>query len=236
METPQPGAGAVGRPRSAKWLRAAVLLLPLASGAPAWAQMEATVQVDAAKVLHAIPRTIYGTFLEPIGHSTYGGLWAQILENPSFEDNLWSAGRIRQMISRAAGTGPGIRYWNTASLGAARPVAGRALRAALGRRRQLRPLAADHGAAGQADRRPPAGVSAGAPCAALYRQPVGEAGQRAESDRSLPAPPQPSGERAGEKLGADHRLRLDALRVRAGTGEGIAGQPRGGRFRGGRVG
>lgn len=59
---------------------------------------DAVIQVDAAKVLHAIPRTIYGTFLEPIGHSTYGGLWAQILENPSFEENLWSPGRIAEII------------------------------------------------------------------------------------------------------------------------------------------
>src|SRR5579872_6280680 len=80
-------------------LRPALLLLPFALPAPAWAQMEASVRVDATKVQHAIPRTIYGTFLEPIGHSTYGGLWAQILENPSFEDNLWSAGRIRQMVT-----------------------------------------------------------------------------------------------------------------------------------------
>ena len=35
---------------------------------------DAVIQVDATKVIHAIPRTIYGTFLEPIGHSTYGGL------------------------------------------------------------------------------------------------------------------------------------------------------------------
>lgn len=81
-------------------LRAAALLLPLAACAPAWAQIEATVQVDASKVRHAIPRTIYGTFLEPIGHATYGGLWAQILENPSFEENLWSAGRVRQMVTQ----------------------------------------------------------------------------------------------------------------------------------------
>ncbi len=87
------------RLRFARWLRAAALLLPLAAGAPAWAQIEATVQVDASKVLHAIPRTIYGTFLEPIGHATYGGLWAQILENPSFEENLWSAGNIRAMVT-----------------------------------------------------------------------------------------------------------------------------------------
>ena len=67
--------------------------------AAAWGQSRATVEVDAGQVVHAIPRTIYGTFLEPIGHSTYGGLWAQVLENPSFEDNLWSAGRIRQMLA-----------------------------------------------------------------------------------------------------------------------------------------
>ncbi len=66
---------------------------------PARAQLEATIDVDAAAIEHAIPRTIYGTFLEPIGHSIYGGLWAQILENPSFEDNLWSAGRLRTMLA-----------------------------------------------------------------------------------------------------------------------------------------
>lgn len=85
--------------KSVNRLPAAALLLALAFGAPAWAQIDATVQVDASKVLHAIPHTIYGSFLEPIGHSTYGGLWAQILENPSFEENLWSAGNIRQMVT-----------------------------------------------------------------------------------------------------------------------------------------
>jgi|SRR5579871_204641 len=59
---------------------------------------EAVIQVDASKVLHAIPRTIYGTFLEPIGNSIYGGLWAQLLENPSFEENLWSPRRIAEII------------------------------------------------------------------------------------------------------------------------------------------
>ena len=73
--------------------------LALLLSAPAWCQSEAVIEIDAAKVQHAIPRTIYGTFLEPIGHSTYGGLWAQVLENPSFEENLWSAGRIRQMLA-----------------------------------------------------------------------------------------------------------------------------------------
>jgi alpha-N-arabinofuranosidase len=45
-----------------------------------------------------IPSTIFGTFLELIGNSTYGGLWADALANPSFEENLWSARRIAEMI------------------------------------------------------------------------------------------------------------------------------------------
>ncbi|MGA2116317.1 MAG: alpha-L-arabinofuranosidase C-terminal domain-containing protein [Bryobacteraceae bacterium] len=79
-------------------MRKSTIFLCVLGCAAAWCQTETVVEIDAAKVQHAIPRTIYGTFLEPIGHSTYGGLWAQVLENPSFEDNLWSAGRIRQML------------------------------------------------------------------------------------------------------------------------------------------
>ena len=45
-----------------------------------------------------IPGTVFGTFLEPIGHSTYGGLWAEVLENPSFESGLWSAGKVDSML------------------------------------------------------------------------------------------------------------------------------------------
>ena len=46
----------------------------------------------------AIPTSVFGSFLEPIGKSTYGGLWADALENPSFEDGLWSAGNIVNML------------------------------------------------------------------------------------------------------------------------------------------
>src|ERR1035437_1443541 len=63
-----------------------------------YAQTDAVVEVDASKIQHAIPRTIYGTFLEPIGNSIYGGLWAQVLENPSFEDNLWSAAALQAKL------------------------------------------------------------------------------------------------------------------------------------------
>src|SRR6266550_3023608 len=78
-------------------------LLPgcLAQGfAPMKAAEEAIIAVDASKPAnYTIPRTIFGSFLEPIGHSIYGGLWAEILENPSFEDNLWSADAVREMIT-----------------------------------------------------------------------------------------------------------------------------------------
>ena len=74
-------------------MRQIAIIVGLLFSAAAYGQPEATIEVNAGRVLHAIPRTIYGTFLEPIGNSIYGGLWAQILTNPSFEDNLWSAGR-----------------------------------------------------------------------------------------------------------------------------------------------
>ena len=59
----------------------------------------AKITIDASHVAsYKIPRSIYGSFLEPIGNSIYGGLWADALTNPSFEDNLWSAGTIKKMI------------------------------------------------------------------------------------------------------------------------------------------
>jgi alpha-N-arabinofuranosidase len=64
------------------------------------ATLEATIAIDASKpASYKIPRTIFGTFLEPIGNSTYGGLWAELLQNPSFEDNLWNAGTIQKMLN-----------------------------------------------------------------------------------------------------------------------------------------
>ncbi len=45
-----------------------------------------------------IPEAFFGSFLEPIGSSTYGGLWAQVLENPSFEEGLWSANHVSDML------------------------------------------------------------------------------------------------------------------------------------------
>src|SRR6201981_4274574 len=87
---------------SGGFLSCAGVSLVLAAGAqrPATDRtLEATVTIDASRpASYKIPRTIFGTFLEPIGNSIYGGLWAELLQNPSFEDNLWSAGTVQRMI------------------------------------------------------------------------------------------------------------------------------------------
>lgn len=58
-----------------------------------------TIKVDARKPAgFQIPQTIFGSFLEPIGNSTYNGLWAEILQNPSFESGLWSAANEQRMV------------------------------------------------------------------------------------------------------------------------------------------
>jgi alpha-L-arabinofuranosidase len=59
----------------------------------------ATVQVNASVSAGSeIPRTIFGSFLEPIGNSIYNGLWAELLQNPSLESGLWDAGHVREML------------------------------------------------------------------------------------------------------------------------------------------
>ena len=66
---------------------------------PVAALAQTKVEIDASRpAAYTIPRTIFGSFLEPIGNSTYNGLWAEILQNPSLEENLWSAGRVAEMI------------------------------------------------------------------------------------------------------------------------------------------
>ena len=73
--------------------------LALAQNSPA-SHGTVKIQVDASKLApYRIPRSIFGTFLEPIGNSTYNGLWAQILQNPSFEDGLWNAKKLAAMIA-----------------------------------------------------------------------------------------------------------------------------------------
>lgn len=74
------------------------LVLGLALGCfPALAQT--AIEIDAGRPAGPeIPRTIFGTFLEPINVAIHPGLWAQAVENPSFEDGLWSANQIRRRL------------------------------------------------------------------------------------------------------------------------------------------
>ncbi len=85
-----------------------LLVLSIASGPPCSSLPAQTaslapinIEIDAsARAPFTIPRTVFGTFLEPIGNSTYNGLWAEILQNPSLEENLWSASAIERMITQ----------------------------------------------------------------------------------------------------------------------------------------
>ncbi len=57
------------------------------------------VRVTPPAIERKIPAALFSSFLEPIGHSTYGGLWAQILVNPSFEEGLWSAENLIEQLN-----------------------------------------------------------------------------------------------------------------------------------------
>ncbi len=90
-------------PRS---LRRLLLTAPLAA-IPTHAQMTESpqpantpihVRVTRPAAEQLIPPALFGSFLEPIGHSTYGGLWADVVENGSFEEGLWSAGNADAML------------------------------------------------------------------------------------------------------------------------------------------
>ena len=46
-------------------------------------EMEGQIKIGSDKV-HKIPKTIYGNFFEHLGYAVFGGIWAQILANPTF--------------------------------------------------------------------------------------------------------------------------------------------------------
>lgn len=66
-----------------------VLELPAAQSLSRYVRTQqpgATITIDADRsASFRIPRTVYGTFLEDIGNSTFGGVSAQLLDNPSLE-------------------------------------------------------------------------------------------------------------------------------------------------------
>ena len=73
---------------------------------PARAQLTASAPPSASTVRlriaqpaspQIIPPTVFGSFLEPIETAVYGGLWADVLENGSFEEGLWSLASLDTM-------------------------------------------------------------------------------------------------------------------------------------------
>lgn len=98
---PSHTVAALLRPVRLASLALAVLGLPMAAQIVVDTPIPAVthIAVDTRTAGHAIPRTIFGTFLEPIGNSTYNGLWAEILRNPSLEPGLWSAANIHKLVT-----------------------------------------------------------------------------------------------------------------------------------------
>jgi len=63
---------------------------------------EAHIDVFAGRhASYTIPRTVYGTFLEDIGHSVFGGVSAEIIDNPSLEAYDASLETLKQSFSSA---------------------------------------------------------------------------------------------------------------------------------------
>jgi len=56
------------------------------------------VRISRPKVRQEISPNLFSSFLEPIGQSTYGGLWADVVVNPSFEEGLWSAENLQKQL------------------------------------------------------------------------------------------------------------------------------------------
>ncbi|MGH9403616.1 MAG: alpha-L-arabinofuranosidase C-terminal domain-containing protein [Terriglobia bacterium] len=61
---------------------------------------EATIEIDASQpASYRVPRTVYGTFLEDIGKSIFGGVSAELLDNPSLENYDASLATLAQRFS-----------------------------------------------------------------------------------------------------------------------------------------
>ena len=52
----------------------------------------ATIRVDVADKGHEIPDSLYGLFLEDINHGVDGGLYAELVQNRSFEEGVLPTG------------------------------------------------------------------------------------------------------------------------------------------------
>src|SRR6478672_4505145 len=71
--------------RSTTWL-ALVAVSLFARGGAACAQAPATLEVDVSKPGAAIPPEFFGLMTEEINHGYEGGLYAELIQNRSFQD------------------------------------------------------------------------------------------------------------------------------------------------------
>lgn len=69
----------------------------MSESSPGLADKPIVIRVSRPDTPREIAPTLFGSFLEPIGHSTYDGLWANVVENPSFEEGLWSAENLETL-------------------------------------------------------------------------------------------------------------------------------------------
>jgi alpha-N-arabinofuranosidase len=95
-------------------LKLLILILSLAAFASAQTPAPATLTVDAAKILHPVSPMLYGLMTEEINHSYDGGLYAQMLTNPTFRSSWagidgWTLvrnGSARASVQQDKTTGP----------------------------------------------------------------------------------------------------------------------------------
>ena len=60
----------------------------------------ATLNVYVKEVARPISKYLFGKFTEHLGRNIYRGMWAQILENPSFEPHCFFANNIEALKER----------------------------------------------------------------------------------------------------------------------------------------
>ncbi|MEP6755349.1 MAG: alpha-L-arabinofuranosidase C-terminal domain-containing protein [Chthonomonadales bacterium] len=73
-------------PRSVRSLVAATLLMGFSFSANAQNSVSATLSIDVSKPGHEIPGNFFGLMTEEINHSYDGGLYAELIQNRSFQD------------------------------------------------------------------------------------------------------------------------------------------------------
>ncbi len=92
------------RPRVITFVSLAFAACTVACG---WSQMTESprsaqptaLRITRPNTTQRIAPELFSSFLEPIGRSIYGGLWADAIVNPSFEEGLWSDKNLEEVLN-----------------------------------------------------------------------------------------------------------------------------------------